>query len=111
MHDEVAAKLIAAIIGLCAFAIAIVVGLMVDNPADVILVRAVVAMLACSIVGFIIGMISTHQLSSIIINSADQAKAAAAELEDVVSKAALDASKLQTTDAGDVEIIESANTR
>jgi uncharacterized membrane protein YraQ (UPF0718 family) len=87
VHDEVAAKIIAAITGLCAFAIAVFTGLFVDNPADVILLRAIVALVVCGVIGFIVGSITTQQLNTVIMRSADQAKSAAAELEDVVSKA------------------------
>lgn len=43
-----------------AFSIAIVAGLAVDNPVDVILARALASMGACFFVGFAIGSVCEH---------------------------------------------------
>ncbi len=54
--------------GLAAFFIAVLSGLMVDNPADVILGRALVAMMVCCMLGSVLGAMGekavTQHLSS-----------------------------------------------
>lgn len=51
------ARLIASSLALVAFAVAVVVGLEVGNPADAILLRALAAMLACFIGGYGVGLV------------------------------------------------------
>ncbi|MDZ4829272.1 MAG: hypothetical protein SGJ09_03620 [Phycisphaerae bacterium] len=51
------ARLIASSLALVAFAVAVVVGLEVGNPADAILLRALGAMLACFIGGYGVGLV------------------------------------------------------
>jgi putative Mn2+ efflux pump MntP len=51
-------RVIAASLGLSAFAIAIVAGLAADNPAQTILVRAMASLVACHIVGWCVGMVA-----------------------------------------------------
>ena len=57
MSPGVPTKLIAACSGLGAFAIAIVSGLSIGNPADTVLIRALVCMFVCQALGWVIGMI------------------------------------------------------
>ena len=49
-------RVIAASLGLSAFAVAVVAGLAADNPAETILVRAVASMVACHVVGWCVGL-------------------------------------------------------
>jgi tetrahydromethanopterin S-methyltransferase subunit C len=49
-------RVIAASLGLSAFAIAIVAGLAAENPAETILARAVVSMVVCHVVGWCVGL-------------------------------------------------------
>lgn len=49
-------RVIAASLGLSAFALAIVAGLAAENPAETILLRAVVSMIVCHIVGWCVGL-------------------------------------------------------
>jgi hypothetical protein len=44
--------------GLGAFAVAIVAGLAVDNPADRILSRALISMFVCNTIGLVIGLLA-----------------------------------------------------
>lgn len=48
--------------GLAAFFIAVLSGLMVDNPADVILARALVAMIACCTLGSCLGAMAERAI-------------------------------------------------
>jgi hypothetical protein len=57
LQAGVPTKLIGASCGLCAFAIAVICGLAVDNPGETILGRAIVAMLGAQVVGFIVGSV------------------------------------------------------
>jgi hypothetical protein len=54
----VPSKVIAACAGLCGFSIALIAGIAVDNPAEVVLVRALGAMFACQIVGWVAGTVA-----------------------------------------------------
>lgn len=58
MSPGVPTKLIGACCGLCAFALAIVAGLSAGNPADTILLRAIVALVAGQIVGLVCGAVA-----------------------------------------------------
>ena len=62
VSSGVPTKVIAAIGGLAAFAIALVAGLAADNPADVVLFRALVALLVCNVVGWFIGLIGERTI-------------------------------------------------
>lgn len=53
-------KVIAACAGLTAFAIATLAGLAADNPADVILSRALAALVVCYVVGAALGLAMDH---------------------------------------------------
>lgn len=56
MHPGQATKIGAACCGLAGFAVGVIAGLAVDNPADVVLARAIVAMIVCNIVGWVFGI-------------------------------------------------------
>lgn len=58
MAPGVASKVIAASCGLSAFSIALVAGIAVDNPAEVILGRALVCMVGVQLLGFVIGAVA-----------------------------------------------------
>lgn len=51
-------RLISGIVALAGFVVAVVVGLAADNSASVVLTRALMAMLACNLVGSVIGAIA-----------------------------------------------------
>lgn len=57
MAPGVPTKVIAAGCGLTAFAVGILAGLFAGNPAETILLRSLIAMVACQVVGMVIGMI------------------------------------------------------
>lgn len=58
MAPGVAGRVIAASCGLSAFAVALIAGLAVDNPAEVILGRALVCMIGVQVLGMVIGAVS-----------------------------------------------------
>jgi len=60
LNDQRVHKSIAGACGLTGFAVAILGGLAADNPAGVILTRALVAMVACYAVGVFIGMMAAR---------------------------------------------------
>lgn len=62
MQPGVATKIIAAVIGLIAFVVAIIAGLAADNPADTILLRAIVALIVMQAVGFAMGSIGERTM-------------------------------------------------
>lgn len=51
-------RLIGACMGLGGFALAIVAGLVADNPTNQILIRAILSMLGCQLVGLAIGAVA-----------------------------------------------------
>ncbi len=57
MAPGVASRVIAASCGLSGFAVALIAGLAADNPAEVILGRALVCMLAVQLLGIVIGAV------------------------------------------------------
>ena len=62
MTPGVPAKLIASTMGLGAFAIAIIAGLAVDNPADRILSRALLSMFICNTLGLALGLVAERAI-------------------------------------------------
>lgn len=66
MTQGVPTKVIAAACGLGAFAVAVIAGLSADNPADTILMRAIVALVVCNLLGFVVGMVMEHVFSDAI---------------------------------------------
>lgn len=59
----VSSKVLAGCLALAAFAVAILAGLASGNPAAQILLRAVVAMIACYPVGFIVGLLCERAIA------------------------------------------------
>jgi hypothetical protein len=55
---EIPSRVIAVCFGLVAFAIALVMGLAVGNEPVVILQRAILAMLGCMLVGWVVGVVA-----------------------------------------------------
>ncbi|MBL0922548.1 MAG: hypothetical protein IBJ10_10525 [Phycisphaerales bacterium] len=55
-------RLIGASMGLAAFALAVFAGLAADNPADQILIRALISMLGCQAVGLAIGAVAERAI-------------------------------------------------
>lgn len=51
-------RVISGIVALAGFLVALVAGLAADNPADVVLTRALLAMLACNLLGAIVGAVA-----------------------------------------------------
>jgi hypothetical protein len=58
--DVPVARIIGSSVGLIAFAVAILAGLLVGNPADAIIQRALVSMVACCVGGFLVGLVCEH---------------------------------------------------
>ena len=58
MTDQRVHKSVSGACGLTGFAVAIFAGLAADNPAGVILSRALIAMVACYAVGIFLGMLA-----------------------------------------------------
>lgn len=102
MHEDVPTKAIAACFGLAAFIIAILTGMIVGNPPEETLARAVPAMFVCTIVGFAIGSLTTKAISD-NIQAAAQAAAAAA------TQAAEESARIAQLEAGAVPLTPSAN--
>ena len=57
------ARIIAATFSLAAFSVSVVTGLAVDNPADVVLSRALGAMVITFAVGSLLGLVLEHALT------------------------------------------------
>ena len=76
MHDQDATKCIAACTGLSGFVVAMLANMSVSNPIEVAVPRAIMAMVVCSFVGYVIGRISTGVISETIFKRAEQAKEA-----------------------------------
>jgi len=74
------AKVIASTMGLAGFTVAILAGLSADNPTESILGRAVLSMLVCNVVGFLLGSIGAGTIR-------DAAGEAAADAEGTVPSA------------------------
>lgn len=62
----VPAKMIASVMGLGAFTLAIISGLAVDNPADRILSRALICMFVCNILGMVLGLLAERTVADAI---------------------------------------------
>lgn len=76
MLEDVSVKAIGACFGLSAFVIAILVGMLVNNPLDAIILRAIAALFGGYIVGLIVGSLATKTINQSIIKAAEAAKAA-----------------------------------
>ena len=70
-------KLVAGCCALGAFAVAIVAGLGVDNPVDVILARAVGSMFVCYLVGAALGAVAERALDEAVAAHRARTQAAA----------------------------------
>jgi hypothetical protein len=70
----VATKVIAATFGLTAFAVGIVAGMLAGNPAETILIRALVAMVVVQAVGFVVGSIGERTIAEALETSENKAK-------------------------------------
>lgn len=93
MYDEVATKCIAACTGLSAFVIALLANFFVNNPLDVAVGRAILAMLACSALGYIVGYAMTMRVNQAIMKRAEAAKAASQSAARAAREAARNAPK------------------
>ena len=51
-------RMVAGTVALAGFVVAVVAGLAVENPADVVLTRALLAMLACNLLGSAVGAVA-----------------------------------------------------
>ena len=50
-------RVIAAVVGLAGFAVALVAGLAADNPFNVVISRALIALVACTLTGQMLGLL------------------------------------------------------
>ncbi|MBC7772985.1 MAG: hypothetical protein H7210_10855 [Pyrinomonadaceae bacterium] len=66
MTPGIPTKVIASSMGLAAFVIATIAGLAVDNPADSILVRSIVCMFGCHLLGMIVGTLAERAIADAI---------------------------------------------
>jgi len=64
VSPSVPTKVIAASAGLSGFAVGLIAGLASDNPAEVILARALVALIGCQIVGWVVGIVGERVIRS-----------------------------------------------
>lgn len=60
------AKVIAAGFGLTAFAVAVVAGIAADNPSQVVLKHAIIAMICCQVVGLFIGALGERVVNDAV---------------------------------------------
>lgn len=89
MYDEIATKCIAACIGLSAFVVALLASTFVNNPIEVGVGRAILAMLACTVLGYAVGYVSSLRVNQAIIRRAEAAKVVTRD----AAKAAREAAK------------------
>ncbi|MBC7834411.1 MAG: hypothetical protein H7Y88_04830 [Phycisphaerales bacterium] len=75
MTQGVPAKVIAASLGLAGFSIALIAGLSADNPADQILVRALLSMIGCNAVGLLLGLIAEKSVQGALSAARERAAA------------------------------------
>jgi tetrahydromethanopterin S-methyltransferase subunit C len=73
-------RFVASTFGLCAFVVAIVAGLAVDNPASQTLIAALVALLVCNLLGWCIGVLAERIVADHLrtLTGPPQSRAAAA---------------------------------
>lgn len=62
-------RIIAASCGLAGFALAIVFGLLADNPSEDVLFRGLVAMCSCNLLGWVIGAIAERTVRDSVSSS------------------------------------------
>lgn len=75
-------KVMAGCLALAAFAVAVLAGLAAGNAAEMVLVRALMAMFLCYPVGFIIGMVCERIIASHVEERSEEMRA---EAEDEIS--------------------------
>lgn len=63
MTETSPANVVAGCLGLAAFAIALLAGLGSGAEADVVLLRAVVSMFVCFLVGYVVGLAGEHAMN------------------------------------------------
>jgi hypothetical protein len=90
----ISAKVIAACFTLAAFTVAVIAGLASDNPAAHVLVRAVVAMLICYPVGFVVGM-TCERVINAHIESHEQANPAPVAMQGAADAHAADGAEAE----------------
>ena len=88
MTEDVPTKAIAACFGLAAFVIAILAGILVGNPPEETLARAVPAMFILTAVGYGIGALTTRAISDNIQAAAQAAAAAATQAAEEAARIA-----------------------
>lgn len=74
MSQGVPTKVVAASMGLSGFAVCMIAGLAVDNPLDVIVTRAIIAMSVCYVVGILIGLAAQAAVSNRLVELQDLEK-------------------------------------
>jgi hypothetical protein len=79
LNDQRVQKSVSGACGLAGFAVAILSGLAADNPASVILTRALVAMVVCYAVGVFVGMLASRAVRQATIAHAEVKPAPAIE--------------------------------
>ena len=65
---DIPASLISGVLGLMGFMLACVVGVLASNPGYIILIRAILAMLICAIIGRILGTIGEICIREYVTN-------------------------------------------
>lgn len=93
MYDEVATKCISACTGLAAFVVALLANFFVNNPLEVGVGRAIVAMIACSLLGYVVGYAMTTRVNQAIMKRAEAAKIASQNAARAAREAAKNAPK------------------
>ncbi|MCB9848453.1 MAG: hypothetical protein H6814_08575 [Phycisphaeraceae bacterium] len=81
MNDQRVLKSVSGACGLSGFAVAILAGLAADNPASVILTRALIAMFVCYAVGMFIGIVAARAVREAVVTHAQRNPAP--EIEEV----------------------------
>lgn len=71
LNEGIPTKVIAASVGLCGFAAAVVAGLGAGNPAPTVLVRALIALFACYVVGLCVGMVGERTVREHAVRAAE----------------------------------------
>lgn len=65
---DIPARLISGVLGLMAFMVACLTGLLAGNPGSVILVRAMLAMLLCTLIGRVLGIVGEIGIREFVTN-------------------------------------------
>lgn len=92
MSPGVPTRVITACCGLAGFSTAILAGLAADNAADSVLIRALISMLCCNVIGWIVGMIAERTIREAIeqsrraVNTLSTSEAGSMAPEEVLSR-------------------------